>query len=57
MLQSAHQGLRDRHKTLHVQLVLAQVEHLERPVPFQHLRDICDPVLFPNSRVNIGQSY
>ena len=41
----AHQSLGDRHKTLYIQLVLAHVQHLERPVPLQYLRDVSKTVL------------
>jgi hypothetical protein len=42
------QGLGDCHQTWHIELVLAQIEHFERPVPFHYLRDIRYPHLQPN---------
>ena len=36
-----HESFGDRHETLHIELVLAQIEHLQRPIPLQYLREVC----------------
>lgn len=41
-VRDTHQSLSDGHKPLNVQLILAQIEHLQRPISFQNLRDVRD---------------
>ena len=40
----AYQRLCDRSETLNIELVLAQIQHLECPVPLQHLSDVGNAV-------------
>ena len=41
-----YQRLRNRHEPLNVQFVLAEIEDLECPIPFQDLRDISNAALW-----------
>ena len=43
--EQAYQRLRDGNESLHVELVLTQIEHLKGPISLQHLRYICDSTL------------
>lgn len=48
---STHQSFGDGHETLHVDLVLAEVEDLQRTVPLEHLSDVGDTILRANRRI------
>jgi hypothetical protein len=43
----AHQGLSKNDKSLYVNLIFAQIEYLEGPIPLQHLCDVGNPALLP----------
>lgn len=44
-----HKRLSDSDKTRDIQLIFAQVQQLEGTVPFEHLREVRNPVLHKNA--------
>lgn len=45
-----YECLGDRDQTQHIDFVLAQIEHLQRPISFQDLRDVGNSALGPRNR-------
>lgn len=53
MDETTYQCFRNGDQTRNVQLILAQIQHFQRPIPLQHLRDVSDPCLTKHIKIII----